>query len=138
MTTQIDRLEIRLTELGIKPAEFARRMNMSPQTFNGWKVRGTIPGAHIFKAAEVAECDPLWLSKGEGEEPAAAFTSGEHAFDYDLYESVLSDVIQTMKEIGLELEMKKIARIAYICYNQKVSDKPATRKDVVSYLHLAS
>lgn len=138
MTTQIDRLEIRLDELGIKPAEFARRMNMSPQTFNGWKVRGSIPGAHIFNAAEVTECDPLWLSQGEGEEPLAAFVSSEPAFDYDLYESVLSRVIQTMKELGLELDIKKIARIAYICYNQKMSDKPATRKEIVNFIHLAS
>jgi len=68
-----DRLRMRLDELGIRPAELARRMNKSRAAPSLW-LKGTVrpPAKTMKQLASVLGCDETWLAYGTRSTDAAA------------------------------------------------------------------
>jgi hypothetical protein len=63
MSESTNRLEGLLKEREIKPAEFKRKFNVSPQSYVNWKNRG-IPHNEVLRLAEFFNVDANWLANG--------------------------------------------------------------------------
>lgn len=63
MSESTERLENLLKERGMKPAEFKKKFDVSPQNYVNWKNRG-IPHNEILRLAEFFNVDANWLATG--------------------------------------------------------------------------
>jgi len=55
-----------LTEKGIRPPDFQRKIGIDSQNWTNWRIRG-LPAARLFEIAAILEVDPNWLATGAGE-----------------------------------------------------------------------
>lgn len=65
MQTILDRVEIRIRELGLSWADFARRLDTTDQRVYNWRKRG-IPKSEVVHIAHALGCSTDWLLMGAG------------------------------------------------------------------------
>jgi transcriptional regulator with XRE-family HTH domain len=70
-------LDRRLAELGIRPAELARRVNVTPTAVVNWRHKGGRPNRNLIRPlADALEADPEEIAVLAGHAPAGAPVHG--------------------------------------------------------------
>ena len=89
METILDRVEIRIRQLGLSWADFARLLDTTDQRVHNWKKRG-VPKSEVDHIADVLECSTDWLLRGTAaasrvEEPRVGYSAPRiRSDDFDL------------------------------------------------------
>lgn len=80
-----ERIQQRMTELGLKPADIVRLTGVSKGTVSFW-MSGTnrAKGANLIKLAKALNCSPDWLETGRGGPSDLPATKIPHESDYAL------------------------------------------------------
>ncbi len=106
MTSLSDRVQLRLKETGMTPAELARAVKVKPPSIAGW-LNGdtkTIKGENLLRAAQALQCTPHWLATGRGQKsildhtPTQAHLVQEESVSY-LTDRLVNEAIDILKSL---------------------------------------
>ena len=103
-----ERITIAREALGIKKAEFSRRVGVSTATTADWEtgVIKMIDGLNLVKAAQVLKVSPEWLMTGEGDDPAVAEFARIYARATDAGREFLKNAVQIAEQMYMQPERR--------------------------------
>lgn len=115
-----ERFESKLELQGIKPAELARKLDVTPQLVNGWKIRG-VSAKEAYRVADILKCDPHEIASLVEIRPADRIADQKARYD------VVPDLPELV-ELFHALDAKRRASLLQIARDQAQAAKNEKEK----------